>query len=323
MRIRLTALSLIILSLIAFGCASGGGGDDSGSSSGNDSGGGGGGAIATLSAFCANDEPDSGTLAGLASGFSEFLASTAFQRKFRASVSRDTTTTIKTVFHVISKGPSLEDGEVPDSQIIAQVDYLNSVFAGGPGGVGTPFRFSLAGINRVTKPEWHVMSPGSDSELKAKQELHQGDATTLNFYLVTTEGGILGYTTLPVLVPLLADFDGIVLNFRTLPGGSQERYNTGNVAVHEAGHWLGLLHTFSGACDAIFGDLVQDTPVELIPQKGEFCPVSRDSCPDVEGPDPVHNHMTYTVDSCRTDFTSGQVDFMLFNAFAFRGLPVL
>jgi len=67
-----------------------------------------------------------------------------------------------------------------------------------------------------------------------------------------------------------------------------------------------------------FGDLVIDTPREKQPGKGDFCPIGRDSCPDQAGLDPIHNHMTYTEDACRSEFTPGQIMFMRFNSLIFR-----
>jgi hypothetical protein len=224
---------------------------------------------------------------------------------------------------VISKGASLEEGEVPDSMINEQIAVLNRAYSGETGGVDTPFRFSLLGINRVRNPDWHVFSPGSTVEVEVKPQLKTGGANVLNVYLVDietpdgSEGQILGYSTLPVLYRLLETYDGIVMNYRTLPGGSLNNYNTGHVLVHESGHWLGLFHTFLGECDGLFTDLISDTPREQIP-RGDPCPEGRDSCPDHPGLDPVHNHMSYTVDSCRTEFTESQISFMQFNASIFR-----
>lgn len=63
----------------------------------------------------------------------------------------------------------------------------------------------------------------------------------------------------------------------------------------EVGHWFGLLHTFAGrACDS-FNDFVGDTPAQAGGSTG--CPVGRNSCPDVEGLDPIHNFMDYSSDN--------------------------
>ena len=38
--------------------------------------------------------------------------------------------------------------------------------------------------------------------------------------------------------------DGTIIHPYTMPGGLYQGYNIGNTAVHEVGHWMGLLHTF-------------------------------------------------------------------------------
>jgi hypothetical protein len=74
-------------------------------------------------------------------------------------------------------------------------------------------------------------------------------------------------------------------------------------------HWLlpvaGLLHVFENGCSSP-GDGVDDTPYCLAP-KDESCPASRDSCPQQPGQDPISNWMSYSVDSCMSSFSAGQL----------------
>lgn len=272
--------------------------------------------------FVITKDPDPDTLGNLATLFSNFSISNRTLLNNRSTKKVD----ISIVFHVISKGDSFDEGEVDDSFLIEQVDILNRAFSGETGGVSTPFQFTLSGIDRVRDPKWHELSPSSEEEIEVKSALKVGGADTLNVYvadivLEDQDGTLLGYSSLPVFYQLFPAIDGIVLNFRAVPGGPLKNYNMGHTLVHEAGHWLGLLHTFTGGCDGFFTDLITDTPRHELPT--EACPTSSfDSCPNSQGIDPSHNHMNYTVDSCRYEFTSGQVGFMKFNSSIFRGMDV-
>ena len=150
-----------------------------------------------------------------------------------------------------------------------------------------------------------------------KKRLHEGDAQTLNIYSASLGQFLLGWAYLPWDFdgtngqPLPRFFDGVVLDFRTLPqvegdtGDSRafEIYGEGDTGTHEVGHWLGLYHTFQNGCSAP-GDRVADTPAEAAPQFR--CPDDPDSCPADPGLDPIHNFMDYTQDSCMYEFTPGQ-----------------
>jgi hypothetical protein len=100
--------------------------------------------------------------------------------------------------------------------------------------------------------------------------------------------------------------DGCNVLAKTMPGGSLDLYNRGGTAIHEIGHWNGLLHTFQGeSCSADNpGDYISDTPQQSTPTDG--CPARKDSCPDSPGQDAVHDFMDYSSDVCYERFTPGQ-----------------
>lgn len=111
--------------------------------------------------------------------------------------------------------------------------------------------------------------------------------------------------------------DGVILDYGTITDQIfQGEKQMGKTLVHEVGHWLGLKHTFQGlSCDGD-GDLINDTPIQR--EKTEGCPTKQDTCPNSAGVDMVHNHMDYSDDCCRYQFTSEQKIVMMAAADSFR-----
>lgn len=230
-----------------------------------------------------------------------------------------TTDTIPVWVHVINKGAGFANGDVPEDMIRAQIRVLDDSFSGRTGGAGSGFGFALAGITRTTNEAWfRSMALDFEVELAAKQSLRRGGPETLNLY--TVDGGpYLGFAYYPSVLtsPTYAVLDGVVLDWRSLPGGTFDIYSEGDTAPHEVGHWLALYHTFEGKC-GVNGDYVSDTPAELAP--AFRCPVGRDTCTGVSRPglDPIFNFMDYSQDSCMFEFTPGQVSRMRAAWTAFR-----
>ena len=232
------------------------------------------------------------------------------------------TVTVPVAFHVIRKDDTLSGGNVPDQQVQDQIDVLNAAFR------SSGFSFELTTVTRTTESSWFNLVSGgvSDSryyrgsgkEHKMKQALYEGDPRTLNIYSASLGQSLLGWAYLPWDFtgdnPLERYLDGVVLDYRSVPGGSLTIYNEGDTGTHEVGHWLGLLHTFDGGCEGE-GDLVADTPAEASP--AFYCPEGRDTCP-APGLDPIRNFMDYTQDSCMNEFTPGQGDRMQTSWAAFR-----
>lgn len=238
-------------------------------------------------------------------------------RQIAAARAADRVVTVPVAFHVIRKNSTVQGGNVPRSWVDAQMDVLNDSFAGRTGGADTGFRFVLDELDRTTKPQWFNLIPangderrlfrGSGKEIKMKKALHEGGAETLNIYTAKLGQFLLGWAYYPSSFvganPLPRYFDGVVVDYRSLPNAGFEPYNEGDTVTHEVGHWLELAHTFENGCTRP-GDYVADTPYEASPAFG--CPEGRDTCEEDPGLDPVENFMDYTYDACMHVFTPGQ-----------------
>jgi hypothetical protein len=216
--------------------------------------------------------------------------------------------TVPVYVHVVTDGAT---GSLTNAQIADQIQVLNMTFGGFEGGYATGFSFRLAGVTRTDNAAWFYAGISGKDAHEMKRTLHQGGNNALNFYS-TTADVYLGWAYLPDIVtkPGQAYLDGIVIDWESIRGTSTRyagRYDQGETATHEAGHWLNLEHTFQGGCGAKGGDFVDDTPEELTPTSG--CPAGKDTCP-APGLDPIHNYMDYSYDQCYTEFTAGQTQRM-------------
>ncbi|GKT46811.1 extracellular metalloprotease [Colletotrichum spaethianum] len=149
---------------------------------------------------------------------------------------------------------------------------------------------------------WEYHEEEYNAYLKATRK---GGYDAMNLYFYSSYSpGATGRCQFPTVITdpdsLTFYLDSCQISAMTMPGftvdqGGFEEWNQGHIAVHEAGHWFGLNHTFAGGCSDNPGDFVADTPAQRWEVYG--CPTDSDTCPDLAGLDPVHNFMGYTADA--------------------------
>ncbi|KAJ7268583.1 metalloprotease [Mycena rebaudengoi] len=225
--------------------------------------------------------------------------------------------TLKIYYHVISEDKTVAGGNIPDSQLEDQTAVMNKAYA------GSGITWELGGTTRTVNSEWfNNVGPGDPTQDDMKATLRKGGPADLNVYTVGFNSGsgqgLLGYSTFPSSYADAPEDDGVVMLFSSVPGGSTTNYNLGQTLTHEAGHWVGLYHTFQGGCDGS-GDGVSDTPPEAAPASG--CPTARDTCGS-GGLDPVHNFMDYSYDDCMTGFSAGQFERVKAQMATYRNVPL-
>lgn len=231
------------------------------------------------------------------------------RRGIPARKARSAAATIPVYVHVMASSSGA--GDVTDGQIADQIDVLNETYAGSESSeaASTGFSFTLAGVDRFYNSTWHR----DGASRTYRSQTRQGGADALNIWLVNFS--YLGVATFPWDYSSDPSVDGIRVQYSSLPGGSATGFNLGKTATHEAGHWLGLYHTFQGGCTST-NDEVADTPAQGGPSSG--CPTGADTC-SLPGSDPIHNYMDYSQDSCYDQFTPGQSARMSQMWTAYRG----
>ncbi|KAF2810745.1 uncharacterized protein BDZ99DRAFT_487586 [Mytilinidion resinicola] len=204
---------------------------------------------------------------------------------------------VDAVFHIIATAAKKDD--ITPDMPSKQLDALNTAYA--------PYQvaFNLLNITWTVNDTWAVGTAGADDRAM-KPALRQGSYRTLNLYFQTDlAGSVLGKCTLPSSIGPGTPSPAVYANDGCNGGGG---YDQGMTAVHETGHWLGLLHVFEGYSCAGSGDFIDDTPMQSTSTDG--CPTggpAKDSCPGSPGVDAVHDIMDYSTDACYTGFKDGQV----------------
>lgn len=153
------------------------------------------------------------------------------QAEVNAALRADGTITVPVAFHVIRKDETLSGGNIPRTQIVRQMRVLNNAFD------TSGFRFDLVETTRTTSPQWFNLIPtegddrryfrGSSKEIKMEQALASRDSETLDIYTSALGKFLLGWAYLPADFvgdnPLPRFYDGVVVDYRSLPGGRLHR----------------------------------------------------------------------------------------------------
>jgi hypothetical protein len=239
----------------------------------------------------------------------------AFTQKVQLSTSRLVAgkIVIPVVVNVLYKTAA---ENISDAQIQSQIDVLNQDFTATNSDFGSipalfagvaanvDITFELVTINRkaTTKTSWGTR----DAMKKTKQGgiNPTSPATTLNLWVCTIGGGILGYAQFP---GGSSTTDGVVCDSKyvgvTPNSSAAYPYNLGRTASHEVGHWMNLRHIWG---DATCGsDLVSDTPAHNTANYGVPTYPHLSTCAGT----PVEmtmNYMDYTDDRGMYMFTAGQ-----------------
>jgi hypothetical protein len=130
-----------------------------------------------------------------------------------------------------------------------------------------------------------------DANDKVKALAQWNPQKYLNIWVVSNienftsgSGFVAGYSTFPWMAAVQPNLDGIIVDYHYV-GRSYK------VLTHEVGHYLGLYHTFEGACNG--GDDIDDTPPVMEANYG--WDMTLNTChgdmPDV--PDMIENYMDY------------------------------
>lgn len=219
--------------------------------------------------------------------------------------------TIRVYFIHLTDGAA---GKVEKATRDKQIEVLNNAYK------TAGFRFSYDDTQTVFRnnPTWFRMALDTAAERAAKVELKHNPRHSLNLYTCEPSDGALGWARFPWMLAGDPDLDGVVLDWRTLPGGALGNFNEGDTGVHEVGHWLGLFHTFQDGCSAT-NDEVDDTPSHSAPMFGrptheqanaKLCqplapPLNDEKKQTID--QTRMNYMNYVDDAAMDRFTPGQV----------------
>jgi len=257
-------------------------------------------------------------------------------RRNNPAARENATLTVPVVFHIVLPNPAV----VTDTQIQAQIDVLNKIYAGlNADTVRIPARFKplfgRAGIQfcLAQRTPAGLVSTGINRYVTTQASFSTNDyvkhATTgganawsttqyLNIWLCQLSGGVLGYATFPNTGT--STNQGVVIDYRSLPGGGFTNYNGGKTMAHEVGHYFNLRHIWGdddGACSG--SDFVDDTPNQANMTYGTPAKDTvYDACNTTGNGIMYQNYMDYTDDGAMEMFTALQATRMQTAATTYR-----
>jgi hypothetical protein len=225
---------------------------------------------------------------------------------------------IPVVVHVIQQTNGT--GSMTDARVRSQIDILNEDFkalagTNGANGNFANIEFFLATEDPSGNPTDGITNSTNNTWFNDGGSYWNSLAWDTNRYLniyTNNASGALGYVPdLPQGGIAGSNSDRVVVLYSTFGRNAPfNPFHLGRTGTHEVGHYLGLLHTFSGGCGSTSscstnGDLICDTNPESSPTFG--CPGSRTSCGSQA---PKDNYMDYSDDICMQQFTEDQVNRM-------------